>query len=500
MQRVVQTTHYFYQYNANIDKLIHYKFYLIMTVEKRIEEIIEAIQIGQSLDVKKLRQFLLNGANVPLYCVGSGGFSMPMRYCSSLYSANKGMAQASTPLLMNHVSDETLKHSKVLLYSHGGSQVDTGFLCDRMKKLNPQGLGAIGAYNDNAKHPNTMIKDVRQVSENWNLFNLPSHHSFVSVISPLTMAAVIYRTFTGEDKPLDRLQISDERNYSYCRKGGAQDNLPELKDIKTFICLYGGWGEPVAHTFENIMVEAGLANVQLCDIRNWCHGRFIYLSNHIEDSALLLLLSLREKQYVKRLLDARDYRDNEKKVFPDNILTITIDSEFDEPLATLDLAVKNIMLVNDIADSYGIDIANPKNKSGIDKRVPRPLKMIEQDLFGSVSLNTGKTGTLKGISRKKVIQYNPRWTIKKIADVNGVSEATIRLYIKQNHIDRERDCQLLIFLKIHNLIQKHPKLTISQIAKRAKCSLLTARKYAAMQTFNVPVKPGHVSLVHDETL
>jgi hypothetical protein len=314
------------------------------------------------------------------------------------------------------------------------------------------------------------------------------------------MATVIYRTFTGDDEPIERLHTSEERKYFYSTKGGLKDNLPELKDIKTFICLYGGWGEPVAHTFENIMVEAGLANVQLCDVRNWCHGRFIYLSNHIENSALLLFLSPREKQYVERLLDARDYRDNEKKVFPDNILTITIDTEFDEPLATLDLAIQNIMLVNDIADSYGIDITNPKNKSGIDKRVPRPLKMIEQEQFGSVNLNAGKTGTLKGISRKKVIQYNPRWTIKKIAEVNNVSEATIRLYIKQNHIDRERDCQLLIFLKIHNIINKYPNLTVSQIAKQAKCSILTARKYANMQVFNVPVKPGHVSLVHDETL
>ena len=148
-----------------------------MTDGKHIEEIIKAIQVGQSLDVNKLRHFLLNGTNVPLYCVGSGGFSLPMRYCALLYAGNKGMAQACTPLMMNHVSDETLRHSKVLLYSSGGSQVDTGFLFDRMAKLNPNGLAGIGAYSPISKYPNTMIKELRKVSENWSLYNLkPNNH------------------------------------------------------------------------------------------------------------------------------------------------------------------------------------------------------------------------------------------------------------------------------------------------------------------------------------
>lgn len=502
MQRVVQTTHYFYQYNANIDKLIHYKFYLIMTVEKRIEEIIEAIQIGQSLDVKKLRQFLLNGANVPLYCVGSGGFSLPMRYCALMYAGNKGMSQACTPMIMNHVSDETLKHSKVLLYSNGGSQVDTGFLFDRMAKCNPNGLAGIGAYNQNSKYPNTMIKEMRKVSGNWCLYNIKANPSFVSLSSPLTMCTAIYRAFTNDQEPLSRLtcNTSSDVNYTFQYKGGKIMSLPSLKDIKTFICLYGGWGEPVAYTFENVMTEAGLTNVQLCDVRNWCHGRFIFLSNHIEESALVMFISPREKQYVERLLDARDYRDKDKKVFPDNIMTIVIETEYDEPIATLDLAVKSTILINDIANSFGVDIANPKNKASIDKRVPRPLKMTEQEEFGAVNLSLGKTGSLKGVSRKQVIQYNPRLTIKQIAEKNGVSEATIRMYIKENHIDRERDCQLLIYLKVRKVINEQPDISIIQMSKKVKCATATAKKYMQMTSFDIPVKKGHISLVHDDTL
>jgi len=469
------------------------------TNEEQIRHIEEFIQHGQTLDISKLRHFLLNGADVPLYCVGSGGGALSIKYCAMLYSANKGMAQARTPLLMNHVSDATLKKSKVLIQSKGGSQIDTGWLFKRMKSINPQGIFGIGAFSPKSKYPNTMIKQIREISENWCLFNLKKDkETFVSTASTLTMMTALYRVFTDDNTPLQRLTLSVNNNYSYVNRDGSTHSLPELKDVKTYIALYGGWGEPVAAAFESIMVEAGLANVQLCDLRNWCHGRFIFLSNHIENSVILLYLTPREKEYAVQLLNATEYYDKSKFIFPPNVHIITVETEYDEPIATLDLAIKNCMLLNDIANSYGVDIENPINKSGIDKRVPRPLKMTQQEKFGSVNLDFGRAGTLKGVSRKKVINYNPRLSIEQLAKKNNVSAATIRLYIKKNHIDRERDSQLLIYLSIHKNIKKYPNITIKDLAKKAKCSVATAKKYMEMKTFDIPVREGHVSLVHDD--
>ena len=470
------------------------------TNEEQILDIEQAIKQGQELDVRKLRHFLLNGADVPLYCVGSGGFGLSMKYCALLYSANKGVGQALTPLLMNHVSDATLKNSKVLFYSKGGSQVDTGYLFERMAALNPQGMCGIGAFSPTSKYPNTMIKQIRKVSENWCLFNLKrGKETFVSVVSPLKMTTAVYRAFTNDDEPLNRLKLNPAHNYTYCNRDGSTHSLPPLNEVKTFIALYGGWGEPVAAAFESIMTEAGLSNVQLCDFRNWCHGRFIFLSNHLEDSVLLLYLTPREKEYVQRLLQQKDWYNSDKYVFPDNVHIITIETEYDEPLATLDLAVKHCMLLNDIANAYGYDIENPKNKSGIDKRVPRPLKMTEQKKFGSVNLDLGRTGTLKGISRKRLIRYDPTLSIEEIAKKNGVSEATVQAYIRDNHIDRKRDNQLLLYLQVKEWKERFPELTAGEIAKRVKCTYNTARRYVEMEKFDVPVKEGHVSLVHDET-
>ena len=469
------------------------------TNEEQIRRIEDFIQHGQTLDVSKLRHFLLNGADVPLYCVGSGGFGLSMKLCALLYSANKGMAQACTPLLMNHVSDPTLKTCKVLFYSKGGSQVDTGWLFKRMAALNPQGIFGLGAFNPTSKHANTMINDIREISENWCLFNLKKNkETFVSTASHLTMTTAIYRAFTNDDNPLQRLTLSVDHNYTYVNRDGSTHSLPALKDIKTYIALFGGWGEPVAASFESIMTEAGLANVQICDLRNWCHGRFIFLSNHIEDSVLLLYLTPREKEYAMRLLNETGIYDKNKSIFPNNVHIITIETEYDEPLATLDLAIKNIMLLNDIANSYGVDIENPINKSGIDKRFPRRFKMKEQKEFGSVNLDFGRTGTLKGVSRKRLIQYNPKLSIEKIAKKNGVSEAAVQAYIRDNHIDRKRDNQLILYKKVKNLQYENPELTAVEISKKLNCAYNTIRRYMNMDKFDVPVKKGHVSLVHND--
>ena len=238
------------------------------TNEEQIRRIEDYIQHGQTLDVSKLRHFLLNGADVPLYCIGSGGFGLSMKLCALLYSANKGMAQACTPLLMNHVSDATLKKCKVLFYSKGGSQVDTGWLFKRMAALNPQGIFGLGAFNPTSKHANTMINQIREISENWCLFNLKKDkETFVSTASHLTMTTAIYRAFTNDDNPLQRLTLSVDHNYTYVNRDGSTHSLPALKDIKTYIALFGGWGEPVAASFESIMTEAGLANVPLLSPR-----------------------------------------------------------------------------------------------------------------------------------------------------------------------------------------------------------------------------------------
>jgi response regulator of citrate/malate metabolism len=125
--------------------------------------------------------------------------------------------------------------------------------------------------------------------------------------------------------------------------------------------------------------------------------------------------------------------------------------------------------------------------------------MKEQKEFGSVNLDFGRTGTLKGVSRKRLIQYNPKLSIEKIAKKNGVSEAVVQAYIRDNHIDRKRDNQLILYKKVKKMQHENPELTAVEISKKLNCAYNTIKRYMNMDKFDVPVKKGHISLVHNDT-
>nr|ANG65663.1 hypothetical protein [uncultured bacterium G1] len=80
-----------------------------------------------------------------------------------------------------------------------------------------------------------------------------------------------------------------------CRNDGTPLSAADFAGVKNYVVLHGSWGMPVAHNFEGKVVETGLAGATVCDYRNYCHGRFIYTSNHLKDSAVVLLVSPREK-------------------------------------------------------------------------------------------------------------------------------------------------------------------------------------------------------------
>ena len=83
----------------------------------------------------------------------------------------------------------------------------------------------------------------------------------------------------------------------------------------------------------------------------------------------------------------------------------------------------------------------------------------------------------------KEIVYNPSQTIAQNAKNNGVSIATVRLYIKFNGIDRRYDEKLKVFTTIKGLQEQHPDYTASQIQSLSGYALNTVKKYMKMVDF-----------------
>lgn len=464
------------------------------TFEWRISHIPQILEWVEKQDVERLTQFLVQAPNTPLYCFSSGGSSSSLHYCALLYETNRGMAKALTPLMMASLSDETLKSAKILLFSKSGHGKDEEQIVNRAVKVNPQGVCAISRDNGGENH---LIQTVieKTGTNNWFQFKWPEFEGgFISSVSPFAVMGLFYKAFTKDSDIVSKLNIdlTPSNCYSYKTKGG--EVIEESKsNIKTFIALYSGWSEPTAIDFESKMVESGIASVQLCDYRNFCHGRFIFLSNHFEDTAFVLFVTPREKEFVRRFIYEAKGDMGRRELFPSSTKIITIETEMDSPLTTIDLMIKTSVCFSDIAKDNGQEPLSPNNPYNIDKRWPRSFPytgLVKTPLMGNVI--QGSDGTLKGVNRRKEIKYDPKLSIGELAKKNGVKEPTIQKYIREHNIDRQRDAKMILYNRVWEEYIKDSERSKASIARALDISENTLKLYLEMKTPPLETAEGKV--------
>lgn len=471
--------------------------------EDSLQLIRPALEWAEKQDVEKLSRFLLESANVPLYCFSSGGSSASNDYLALLYESNKAMAKSLTPLSMASISDEALKSAKIIITSGGGHGSDEDYTVHRAASVNPQGVCGITSKNDGH---NIVINTLKGVTDNWFLFNTPRQSGFIGTDSIIAMFGLFYKAFTNDSDIVNKLDFDLSSTHCYSYAPRVEGNIPSIKDIRNYIVLYNGWSRPAAQDFENKMIEGGIASVQLCDYRNFCHGRFIFLSKHLEDSVLLLFLTPREKEFARRLvLEGKTFR-GQRDVFPKNTGIIIIETGHDDPLASIDLMIKMQVCFNDIAKanrfSENDDPCNPDNPNGINKEFPRSLdwgNMAEMKSLNIGSIN-GSTGTLRNVSRKKVINYDPKKSIINIAKENGVSVATVRKFIIDKHIDRNRDEKMNTYNEVWFEYIKDSDISMAALAKKLKMSVNTVKDYLEILPQDIKPEKGKVCMVMEHPL
>lgn len=333
-----------------------------------LTEIPNMFRLAETEDIKELRKFFREKPEMPMLFIGSGG----QQGClpAMLYSMNGGIGKGITPYTFPSVSDNALRHSRVLLMSKGGRNDDIVYASRRAVEINPTETACLTFH---ASEENRMIKVLSGTGAKIFLFNHPElKDGFTSVRGKFYKLGLLYRAFTGEQEILSKLNVELEPKKCFQYKLNREGiDLPNLQQIKHFLVLYGSFAEPVAVDFESVMAETGLASVQVTDYRNFCHGRFIFASNHTQnykepqvqsDAAMVMLITPRERKIAKDML---------KNVIPARMPVILIETEHNSPLAILDLEVKTNVLIGEIGEkAYGINPYSPPNYSDIDKRVP----------------------------------------------------------------------------------------------------------------------------------
>ena len=286
----------------------------------------------------KLRGFLCrHNPSVPLLCIGSGGSFSACSYASLLYRMHNGVLSSPlTPLELMYSGSELMRSSKLLYLSASGKNKDILTSIRYGVKYNESGMMALCLRGDNPTR-DLLLKYPKAVSEH---LEIPSgKDGFLATNSLVALFALLCRCY--DDSPVAPYIDFDG---GYTSSAGT-----DLRDIDNFLVLYGAYGEPVARDIESKLSEAALGATLLSDYRNFGHGRHHWFSKRGERSAIVALVSPREKDLAQKTISC----------LPEDVPVITITSDIDNPKASIDLLVKAFRFVADLGQARGIDPGKP---------------------------------------------------------------------------------------------------------------------------------------------
>lgn len=311
-----------------------------------------------SADLNPIRNFLFSNPSEPLIATGSGGAETAGEFAALLYGARGGVATSVSPYTLNSYSDAALKTAKILLVSKGGHNNDIVFATKRAMEVNPGRTAAINfSESDRNEARKVFLKAGSDKSFVVPMKNV--HDGFVSTGTSLSYFAIFTKIFQP-DVDLEKYRTLPEVPFTLCLNNGTPLSPADFKPVRSYIILHGSWGRPVANNLEGKLVECGLATAGVYDYRNYCHGRFIFTSNHLEDSAVVLLVSPREKDIVART----------RAFLPPTTKLIIIETEHDAPEASLDFLIRVTEFYHSVCTTTGVNPESPRNPGRIDKRKP----------------------------------------------------------------------------------------------------------------------------------
>ena len=311
-----------------------------------------------SADLDPIREFLFSNPSQPLIATGSGGAETSGDFAALLYGARGGVATSVSPYTFNSFSDAALKTSKILLVSKGGHNNDIVFATRRALDVNPDNTVAIN-FSDSDRNEARKLFLKAGSDKSFVVPMKGVHDGFVSSGTSLSYFSIFTRVFQP-DVDLEKYKAVPERPFTLCLNDGSPLVSEDLKSVNSYVVLQGSWGRPVADNLEGKLVECGLAQAGVYDYRNYCHGRFIFTSNHLKDSAVILFVSPRE----------RDIAERTRRYLPESTKLVIIETEYDAPEASLDLLIRSTEFFHVLCSTTGVNPESPKNPGRIDKRKP----------------------------------------------------------------------------------------------------------------------------------
>ena len=290
---------------------------------------------ARTVEIGGLEGFVERRSGDPLYAVGSGGSFTAATFASALHQLGGAMSVCMTPL--EFVSCSRLdRRASVMLVTAGGNNGDILAAFERAAASETAGTCVVCASTGNR-----IIRaasgaggvDVHAAAPPSGRDGFLATNSLASTMVWLARA---YASVRCELPRFDELGSCDD------------GSLEGLRGAETVVVLYDYWGKAAAVDVESKLVEAGLANVQASDYRNFGHGRHNWLDKNGR-TCVVGLVTPGSGALASSTLD----------LIPPSTPTVKLSTRFDGPAAAVDLTLQSFRLAGFLGIERGIDPGRP---------------------------------------------------------------------------------------------------------------------------------------------
>ena len=309
--------------------------YIVKTYLNELEELAQTLEWANSTSIGELADCINKIGGYPFFTVGSGGSLAGAAYWSMVHELVTGQpSKLRTPLEL--LSLLSVSPYAVGLMSAGGGNPDivqslTHAACDGSPGQFILTFAKASQLNEEAERHSTaqVISFAPPIPKD----------GFLATNSLLASTVLVVRGYCAASG-IEEMVLSDLP---------APRQVDVNPDISTYSLLYADCGIVAEVDFESKLVEGGVANIHLTDLRNYAHGRYHWLERH---GALTALVTLVTPQWAPLL-------DKTLEQLLHSVEVIRLQSSHEGPLGATELVVEQKRLFGQIAAAHGLDPGNP---------------------------------------------------------------------------------------------------------------------------------------------
>lgn len=300
---------------------------------------------------KEYRNSILEICRKNALFVGSGGSFSASVFGEKLYlHALGGLARAITPFEFEGLT-KIDPNAVVWFLSHGGGNADIlGSALNAIKLNHSECIAFTG--NKNSK----LAELARQ--HGWETIYIQSQErNFVSIVGLLSQVSALCGILaTDEDlRKLDEffsdVSLQNNINHITRRMESISKEIARNSDVGSIhiVGLARGWGWPALVDLESKLVEGGICTVEISELKNFTHGRYMNLFGRTNRRVILI-----------RTPSDTELADYLYKKLRRYLPTYVLDTEDDGIVGAIDLMIKTLFLTWYLGQLAKINILKPK--------------------------------------------------------------------------------------------------------------------------------------------